>query len=69
MSGVSPDGTFSLGLLAPGTYRILAFDCTQRNLDYRNPEAMRAFEDKGPLVRLAPNQTEHVRLTLIHTID
>jgi hypothetical protein len=69
MGGVSPDGSFRLENLAPGTYRILAFDHQQEHLDYRNPEAMRAFEDKGPIVRLAPNQTEHIHLTLIHTAD
>jgi hypothetical protein len=66
---VSPDGTFGFSNLAPGTYRILAFDHQQDHLDYRNPDAMRAFEDKGPIVHLAPNQTEHIHLTLIHTTD
>ena len=65
----SSEGNFNMQGLAPGAYRILAFDQPQTNLDYRNPEAMRAFEDKGPIVRLAPNQTEHVHLTLIHTTD
>ena len=34
------DGAFHMQALAPGTYRILAFDQSQTNLDYRNPEAM-----------------------------
>jgi len=69
MGGISPDGSFRLENLAPGTYRILAFDHQQDHLDYRNPEAMRSFEDKGPIVRLATNQTEHIHLTLIPITD
>ena len=64
---VRPDGSFvSLGL-APGTYRVLAFDQVQAEIEYRNPEAMRAYDSKGQVVRVAGGQKEHVQLQLIST--
>jgi hypothetical protein len=66
---VSPDGSFSSPPLPPGAYRVLAFDHPQPELEYRNPEAMQAYEAKGPVVRLVSGQTEHVRLQLISTSE
>jgi hypothetical protein len=66
---VSPDGSFVSPPLTPGAYRLLAFDRPQPTLEYRNPEAMRAYDAKGPVVRLAGGQKEHVRLQLISTSD
>ncbi len=66
-SWVSPQGTFQLQQVPPGAYRVLAFDRQQSELEYQNAEAMRAYEDKGPIVRLGPGQTEQVRVTLIST--
>jgi hypothetical protein len=68
VSGVSPEGTFQLQQLPPGVYCILAFDRQQDELEYRNAEAMSIYEDKGPVVRLAPGQTEQVRVALISTL-
>lgn len=62
---VSPDGTFQSAPLAPGSYRVLAFDRPQSDLEYGNPEAMRPYESKGQVVRLAGGQKERVRLQLI----
>ena len=62
---VNPDGSFDLLGIAPGAYRLLAFDQAQRDLEYRNPEAMEAYDAKGPVVRVAAGQTEHVQLQLI----
>jgi hypothetical protein len=62
---VSPDGSFSSPPLPPGAYRVLAFDRSQPELEYRNPEAMQTYETKGPVVNLVGGQTEHVRLQLI----
>jgi hypothetical protein len=59
-----PDGTFDSGALAPGAYRILAFDRTQAEFEYRNPEAMQRYESKGSVVRLAGGQKEHVTVQL-----
>ena len=64
---VSPDGSFSSPPLPPGAYRVLAFDRSQSELEYRNPEAMQSYDTKGPIVRLVGGQKEHVRLQLIST--
>ena len=64
---VNPDGNFVSSGLAPGAYRLLAFDRAQAELEYRNPEAMRAYEGKGPVVRVVGGQKEHVTLPVIPT--
>jgi hypothetical protein len=64
---VSPDGSFVSQGLAPGAYRLLAFDREQHELEYRNPEALRAYDSKGPVVRVVGGQKEHVQLQLIST--
>ncbi len=66
---VSPDGTFTSPPLAPGLYRVLAFDRPQLELEYRNPEAMQAYDTRGPVVRIAGGQTEHVNLPLISSSE
>ena len=66
-SWVSPQGTFQLQQLPPGGYRVLAFDHQQSELEYQNAQVMSGYDDKGPIVRLAPGQTEHVRVALIST--
>ncbi len=64
---VRPDGSFVSQGLAPGTYRVLAFDQVQAEIEYRNPEAMRAYDSKGQVVRVAGGQKERVQLQLIST--
>jgi hypothetical protein len=64
---VQADGSFdSLGM-APGSYRLLAFGQEQTELEYRNPEAMRAYDSKGVVVHLVGGQKERVQLQLIST--
>jgi hypothetical protein len=46
---------------------VLAFDRQQDELEYQNAQVMSGYDDKGPIVRLGPGQTEHVRVTLIST--
>ncbi len=62
-----PDGTFDSGALAPGAYRVMAFDRTQAEFEYRNPEAMQRYESKGSVVRLAGGQKERVTVQLNST--
>ena len=62
---VGPDGKFGQQELPPGTYRMLAFDHPQPELEYRDPEAMRAYEAKGQVVRLVGGQKEHLHLQLV----
>jgi hypothetical protein len=64
---VSPDGSFASRGLPPGAYRLLAFDREQHELEYRNPEALRTYDSKGPVIRVVGGQKEHVQLQLIST--
>jgi hypothetical protein len=64
---VRPDGNFVSQELAPGTYRVLAFNQEQKEIEYRNPEAMRAYDSKGQVVRVVGGQKERVQLQLIAT--
>jgi hypothetical protein len=61
----SHEGTFQFSQLPPGAYRVLAFDRRRGELEYQNPEAMGLYDGKGPVVRVGPGQTEHVRVPLI----
>ena len=62
---VPADGKFGPQPIPPGTYRVLAFDQPQPELEYRDPEAMRAYDAQGLLVRLVAGQKEHLQLPLI----
>ena len=64
---VNGDGKFGPQQLPPGSYLALAFDRPQPELEYGNPEAMRAYEEKGQLIRLTAGQKEHLHLQLIST--
>jgi hypothetical protein len=61
------NGQFSLGMIPPGTYRVLAFTREQKEVDFSNKEEMRKFESKGVVLSLAPNQREDLQtpLTLV----
>jgi hypothetical protein len=61
------EGSFKFQQLPPGTYRVLAFDRQQEELQYQDAEVMGAYEGKGPVVRLVAGQTEQVRVALIST--
>ena len=65
---VHHDGKFSVSL-PPGEYRVLAFPRVQPNLEYHNPVAMRAYDGKGQVVRLAGGQKEHLQLQLVPSSD
>jgi hypothetical protein len=64
---VGPDGSFDAQGLAPGAYRLLAFDRPQQELEFNNPEAMRTYDSKGPVIRVVGGQKERVTLQLIST--
>jgi len=57
---------YSVGQLAPGDYRILAFDGPPQ-LEYRNPAAMHSYESKGQVVHLTSGQKAQVRLQAIES--
>jgi hypothetical protein len=58
--------TFQCPNLPPTSYLVLAFDRPQPELEYHNPEAMRAYESRGTVIRIEGNQKESVRVPLIH---
>ena len=66
---LAPDGSFGTREIPPGAYRLLAFDRPQPSLEYHNADAMRVYDSKGPVVRVAGGQTETIRLQLITTGD
>lgn len=57
-------GNFSSGQVAPGDYRVLAFDRLQPNLEYTSEEVMRKYDGKAQLVRLLPGQKQQLSLRL-----
>ena len=63
------DGKFNVRQIPPGAYRVLAFDREQPELEYRNAEAMRAYDSKGQVVSFVGNQKEQVRLQVISTSE
>lgn len=66
---VEPDGSFTSPPLAPGSYRVLAFDQQVDELEYHSPEAMHAYDSRGPLVRVVAGQKERLQLHLISSAD
>ena len=63
--GVQPDGSFDYPGLPPGTYRLVTSDGANidpTQIEYRNPEAMRAYDAKGLVVHLTSGQKERVTL-------
>jgi hypothetical protein len=56
-------------MLAPGAYRILAFARLQPHLPYRDAEAMKAFEARGPVVHLSAGQKLRIEVPLISDSD
>ena len=64
-SWISPQGEFTFSQVAPGEYRVLAFDHPPQNLEYENPEVMEKYESSGLVLQLVAGQNEHVRVTAI----
>ncbi len=60
----SPDGTFNYQMVAPGAYRVIAFGAPQRDLPYRDAEAMKVYETKGQIVNFARGQKVSLRLEI-----
>lgn len=61
----SSDGKFDYRMVAPGTYRVLAFKNPQPNLPYRDAEAMKAYDTKGQVVHLSAGQKTSVQVQII----
>jgi hypothetical protein len=63
------DGKFDLRQVPPGSYRVLAFDRPQKELEYSSGEAMRVYDGKGQVVRIGAGQKEQITLQLISTSE
>jgi len=66
---VGADGKFTSPVMAPGTYRVIAFQIAQPALPYRDAEAMRAYDSKGQVIQLSPGQEQSVQLQIISDSD
>jgi len=62
---VSSDGKFDIQGVAPGVYRVIAFSRQQRDIPYREAEAMKAYETKGQIVHFAAGQKVTLQLQVI----
>ncbi len=62
---VSGEGKFTNPQMAPGDYRVLAFSRQQPQLSYRDSEAMKAYDSKGPVVHVAAGQKATVEVQTI----
>jgi hypothetical protein len=65
----SSDGRFDVRSVAPGIYRVMAFNRQQRDIPYRDPEAMKAYENKGQIVHFAPGQRVTLQLQIVSGAD
>ena len=63
--GLASEGKFVNPRMAPGDYRILAFYNDQRQLPYRDAEAMKAYESKGQVVHLTAGQKTTIQVQTI----
>jgi hypothetical protein len=64
----STEGAFTVNGLAPGEYRLYAFDYADR-IEYANPEALQPYASQAVHVTLSPNQRTQMALELIRTAD
>ncbi len=63
--GAGPDGNIGRISLVPGGYRVLAFSGPHRDLPYRDPQAMKAYETKGQVIHVEPGQQLNLQLQVI----
>ena len=61
---VGIEGAFLLSNLAPGSYRVLAFD--RADIEYTNPDVLDRFTAQASQVDLHANDEHTVNLELIH---
>jgi hypothetical protein len=59
------DGKFQVQQLPPGTYRVLAFEKQQPELEFANEELMSRYNSKAQVISVVPGQSENLRLSVI----
>jgi hypothetical protein len=57
-----PNGEFQAPQLAPGTYRVLAFERPKNDLEYASDDAMRKYD--AQMVTVTPGQKTKIRVSL-----
>ncbi|HEX5236440.1 MAG TPA: hypothetical protein VFW25_14055 [Silvibacterium sp.] len=62
----SSTGNFTFDSLAPGAYRVIAFD-SRRQIEFHNPEAVAALSGAGQAVTVEPGETAHIQLNVEHS--
>jgi hypothetical protein len=65
----SYEGKFDYPRIAPGAYRVIAFDRQQHDIPYRDVEAMKAYETKGQIAHFAPGQKVSLQLQIVSGAD
>lgn len=65
MNVASNGGQLASIAVPPGAYQLLAFSESDPGLEFRNPEAMRAYNGKGQVVRVGPGEKQRVQLHVI----
>jgi Carboxypeptidase regulatory-like domain len=65
---IDPTGNREYGGLAPGNYKVFAFDSIE-GIEYGNPEAMEKYASKSATVTVTPNGNAAVSVDLIHPGD
>ena len=66
MSGGQASGEVSLPGLAPGSYRIVAFDAPQE-IDFHTPEGLSKYAGMGETATVDAGGSAHVQLDITHT--
>jgi hypothetical protein len=51
-----PDGSYTVAMVAPGSYRVIAVEGRLAQIPYRDAAAMRAYEGKGVTLTVASGQ-------------
>ncbi|MCU1284815.1 MAG: hypothetical protein JWO13_1165 [Acidobacteriales bacterium] len=64
----SPEGIFQLYGMAPGDYRVYAFDYAD-DLEYSNPQVLAEFADRSTHVTLDADKTTRVTLNVIRRLN
>jgi hypothetical protein len=64
VTGLNPDGSFTISQIAPGTYRVFAIDNSQQ-MQSESEEWLKQHELKVQVLRVVAEQKEHLRLSLI----
>jgi hypothetical protein len=68
MSGIQGSGQVTLGGLAPGSYRVVAFDAPQE-IDFHTPEGLAKYSGQGQTTTVDAGGSANVQLDLIHTVS